>query len=141
MPLETYLRARRSAPLHVQVDVTEVPRELPALGVVRISARIARIFRGRHLLRLGDDVSFEISVCERMTDIPTGGTWWIQADALARAQFMEVFLDGTPPGCQVALWQSTIIDAPSARPRMGLWSHEPGWRDWLVFLKRRFADA
>lgn len=135
MPLETYFRARRLAPLHVQVDVTEVPRELPVLGAVRISARVARIFRGRHLLRLGDEVSFEISVCKRMADIPTNGTWWIQAEALARAQFMEVFLEGTPPSCQVALWQSTIIDAPSARPRMGLWRHKPGWRDWLLFFK------
>lgn len=146
MPPETYLRARRSAPYHVQVELAEVPRELPEVGQVQVSARVVRVFRGSRRLRVGDGVGFEVSACRRGADIPTGGAWWTPAERLAEARFMEAFLEGTPPTCRVSLWQAQIIEAPSPRPQMGLWELEPGWRDsllrfldWLGFLKSRFA--
>lgn len=142
MPLETYLRARRSAPYHVQVELVEAPRELPELGHVRISARVVRVFRGSSRLRAGDGVAFELSVCNRGAHAPPGGTWWTPAEKLAKARFMEVFLEGALPTCQVSLWQSQIVEVPSRRPQMGLWKLEPGWRDSLRFLDRlRFLKS
>jgi hypothetical protein len=39
---------------------------------------------------------------------------------LQLARYLEVFLDGTPPACEIRLWQQTILDAPTAQPIMSV---------------------
>jgi hypothetical protein len=132
LPPDVYLQARRSAAYHVQVELLNVPKEMPQLGRVRLSAKVVRAFRGGRQVRMGSRVSFEVSVCGPNADVPVGGTVWTDSGHLAAARFMEVFLDGNPPDLHIPLGESRIIDVPSRTPRMGVWDWEPSWKDTFV---------
>jgi hypothetical protein len=121
MPYETYLNGRRSALFHVQVELKKVPDELPEKGYVFVEANVGRVFRTNGQLKIGDPVRFDVNVIHKNAPRHPGGAWYIDSDALACARFMEVFLNGTPPECPVALWQTRIIDAFSDLPQMELY--------------------
>jgi hypothetical protein len=134
MPWETYLSARRSARYHVQVELEGAPAGLPDLGDVTVEGRVVRVFRTDGRLQVGDRVRFAVSVCRAGAKVPAGGAWWKPAEELAAARFLEAFLDGTPPDCAVALWQSQIVGAPSDVPQMGSGGagrRRGGFRAWL----------
>ncbi|HVS36442.1 MAG TPA: hypothetical protein VMS17_12825 [Gemmataceae bacterium] len=76
------------------------------------------MFRTDGRLQFGDRVRFAVSVLGEAVMPCPGGTLWTCHESLAAARFMEAFLDGTPPDCQVALWQTKIVDAPSDAPRI-----------------------
>jgi hypothetical protein len=102
--------ARREAPFHIQMAVE-------ARYVVRDEAQIAgkvvRVFRTDGRLKEGDDITWTIAVC-RPGDEPTGPAYIYVAD-LARASFIEVYLQGTPPSCHLAAYEFTLIDGPTER--------------------------
>jgi len=106
-----------------------------------------RVFRGGENLRLGDPAHFVLSVLRGDEDsrtIPIGGTIWTNYHDLQTAQYLEVFLDGIPPECAVALWQHVIIDEPTARPVMAVPAQSAGQiarslrQSILVLLRRMF---
>ena len=117
LPLSHYEQARRDAEFHVQVKIRHVQSNVATPGQARVDAEVIRIFRGQHALKLGDAVRFVVSVLtgnENFKDVPFGGTIWTNYNDLQAAKYLEVFLDGLPPECAVALWQLVIIDSPSA---------------------------
>ena len=105
LPLSHYEQARRDAEFHVQVKIRHVQSNVATPGQARVDAEVIRIFRGQHALKLGN---------ENFKDVPFGGTIWTNYNDLQAAKYLEVFLDGLPPECAVALWQLVIIDSPSA---------------------------
>ena len=117
---ETYLRARKLARFHVQVKLEDarLPSSYP--GEARIIAIVVRLFRGNEGLAVGDRVTFDLCVVQHMDQIPTSGEWWTLAARVSAGQLMEAFLDGEPPDCKLAHWQSMLIDADSAEPQMKL---------------------
>jgi hypothetical protein len=126
---ETYLRARRWARFHVQVELEEVPENDPSFSDVPVNARVVRVFRHkwrwwhwpwRWRLKVGDRVSYLVSVVSEGDPIRPGGVFWTPYGALKNAKFMEVFLNGAPPRCSVAAWQGQIIDHATDEPVMNL---------------------
>jgi hypothetical protein len=88
-------------------------------------------------------VTFAVSVLTPDTPrkrIPIGGTRWTDYAALRAAAYLEVFLDGQPPACKVALWQLAIIPAPTDRPTLkGLFPVATPVRAVRRFLSRVFC--
>jgi len=117
---ETYLRARRTARFHVQVQIREVqlPSEYP--GEARVVALVDQVFRGNDHLACGEQIKFRLSVIEHLDQMQTDGTMWVLAHRVVAGQLLEVFLNGAPPDCEVALWQSALIERVSLEPQMTL---------------------
>ena len=119
LPASRYKEARRNAVYHVQVELIGPLPMIDTPGKVKVKAQVATVFRGSTSLKVGDQVTFEIAVT-RKTDhpdsLPYGGQIWTDFDKLEAARFMEVFLNGEPPDCEVALWQSKLINSVTTSP-------------------------
>lgn len=127
LSLSHYEQARRDAEFHVQVEIRHVQRNVATPGQACVDADVIRIFRGQHALKLGDAVRFVVSVLtgnESLDDVPIGGTIWTNYNNLQEARYLEVFLDGLPRECAVALWQLAIIDSPSDLQHLDCMPHE-----------------
>jgi hypothetical protein len=118
LPASHYRQARHNAEFHLQVELMEIPATATTPCNITVSAKVVQVFRARTSLHRGDTVTFGIAVNRPGDDIPAGGAIWIDYDNLASHRFMEVFLDGEPPECNVALWQCRLLDAPSQTPQM-----------------------
>ena len=117
MPFEASIRARREAPLHVQLQLTRVPANCPSRGdVVPIEGRVVRIFRGQSLVEAGATIRFPLWVCEK-GDEPTGPAY-VHHGALLQASHLEAYLYGTPPDCEVAAYEFVLLNGASQDPRL-----------------------
>jgi hypothetical protein len=96
----------------VPAPVGKTPAHVPVAG------RVRRIFRGDEGLRLADEVLFSVAVCRPRDRIPCGGGLWMQLADFEGARYLEVFLEGTPPRCQVVCSQAVVIEAPSDAPHL-----------------------
>ncbi len=117
---EQYQAARQRALFHGQVRILTVATEVRTPGQASVEAGIVKIFRGPPPFLPGAEVRFDVSVLsgdEPLEQIPLGGTIWTNLTALRAASYLEVFLNGNPPECEIALWQQRIIDQPSDRPQ------------------------
>jgi hypothetical protein len=119
LPSTRYDQARRDATFHVQVELNEISSTADTPGEISVCAKVVQIFRARKPLRRGEAVKFGVAVNRPGDELPAGGTLWIDYDNLASHCFLEVFLNGDPPNCTVALWQYQLIDSPSKEPTMG----------------------
>jgi hypothetical protein len=135
---EQYQNARRTAEFHGQVRIlkVEIPKRTPAH--VLVQAEIVHTFRGPTTYAPGAFVRFRVSVLkgdEPLDRIPIGGTIWKNLNDLVGAEFIEVFLNGEPPDCEVDLWQSAIISEPSSSPDLDSGNvtlgRELRWPSWL----------
>ena len=132
LPGPAYVEARRQARYHVQVElahagVVKTPAHVPVTGHVR------RIFRGDDRLGLGDEVHFKVAVCRPGDSLPPGAGPWRHLRDFEAAKYMEVFLDGTPPECQVVLGQCFVIAAPLDTPSMPAPTEEEVAAAWAAF--------
>ena len=118
LPASQYRQARHEAAFHIQVKLTQVPSTADAPGEITVSAKVVQIFRARKPLHPGDTVKFSVAVNRPGDEMPASGTLWIDYNNLASHRFMEVFLDGDPPDCHVALWQYQLLDSASEEPKM-----------------------
>jgi hypothetical protein len=105
------LAARRTAPFHIQMALETRAVER---GRAQIAGKVVRVFRTDGRLAEGSNVGFEIWVCQP-GDEPTGPAY-IYADTLAKASFLEAYLRGTPPACELAAYEFTAVDAPTDQP-------------------------
>jgi hypothetical protein len=86
-------------------------------GMVPVAGRVVAVFRGDGKLNSGDEVRFSAAVYRNPNEIPPGGWSWISKDAFSNAEYLEVFLNGEPPNCEVADYQVLVIDTPTQSPR------------------------
>ena len=90
-------------------------------GACGVTGDVVRIFRDRRAtLKMGTRLAFTVS-CARRGDPPiVGGTIWKDYDRLMNAKYLEVFLNQDSGRYEVALWQSRIIEGPTAEPAFGV---------------------
>ena len=109
--IEGRLAWRREAPFHIQMTVET---RAVVRGWVHIEGKVVRVFRTDGRLKQSDVVRWEVWVC-RPGGEPTGPAY-IYEDDLARASFIEAYLHGTPPNCELAAYEFTVVDAPTEQP-------------------------
>jgi hypothetical protein len=118
IPLEGRLHQRRTAPFHVQLEL-EKPHAIKWVpDEIRIHGRAVRVFRTDGRLAAGDHLTFPLWVC-RPRDEPTGQAY-IYFDDLMTASYLEAYLWGTPPDCELAAYEFRVIRAPSEEPTLTL---------------------
>lgn len=115
---ERYLLARHEARYHVVVEVLSATLIKRTPGPMRIEGRVVEVYRSDGTLKPGDPVHFVESVHRPGDEIPAGGTIWKSEAEVLSARFIEAFLDGEPPACAVALWQSEVIPELTGVARM-----------------------
>ncbi|MEG4590048.1 hypothetical protein QUA54_33255 [Microcoleus sp. MOSTC5] len=104
-----------------------------------IKGKVVCIFRGRRSIRIGDSVEFDVAVEGEPYILRTSGILWLNYSNLLQANYMEVFLNGKPPNCSIALYQYELIEAPTKNPTLS--SPQPKWWDkplevWHYFIRR-----
>jgi hypothetical protein len=107
---------RCTAPFHVQLELEKVRNGEQVSGQKQFRGRVVRVFRTDSRLTIGDDIEFPLWVCQK-GDEPTGPAY-IYDDDLAGAAFMEAYLYGTPPSCELAAYEFGVISAPTDQPTM-----------------------
>lgn len=108
-----YKQARDEAQLHVQVELLEKPQYLDGDNEnFSLLGKIIRIFRGSQYCHVGQVVNFNAAV-KASSDCYCSGVLWLNHQDFLQNDFMEVFLNGQPPECAVALYQYELIAAPT----------------------------
>lgn len=117
MPPWVYDKARETAMFHVQVKILNVTGPAQTPGPCMVTGEVVRIFRDTPgTLKAGVTIKFTVDCSKPGGLVIVGGTLWTDYDSLMRAKYLEVFLDRTERGYEVALWQSRVIGAPTAQP-------------------------
>ena len=115
---EFYRQARFDAPFHVQVGIEKVTPPANGPGNCTVAGKVATVFRDAgNKLPVGSPVSFAVACHRAGEQVPIGGAMWIDTDALSSAKYIEAYLTPGVDGYAVAMWNSKIIDAPSATPQ------------------------
>ena len=125
------IAARRNAPFHVQVELTDLPTDPPE-NYVRIGGAVVRVFRSDGTLNFGDSVSFEVWVCSRGKE-PTGPRYVYHQDLVGMGH-VEAYLDGKPPDCGFVGYEYTLVPGPSEQPTLTLGELNAA-RKWWQFWK------
>jgi hypothetical protein len=118
LPQSFYNNARHEARFHVQVRLDAIHASPPGPRFFPVEATVVRVFRGDTVLKPGDPISFDLPVAWPEDEIPAGGVLWQSFAHVSNSSYAEVFLNGDPPRCEIALSQCLTIDAPSDTPHM-----------------------
>jgi hypothetical protein len=112
---EEYRKARDGAQFHLQLEIRKVdwPKRTP--GICTVEGTVARVFRGT--LAAGTPMRLALSCKRRYERAPPGGEHWTYTEDLARAKFLEAYVDRDAQGYAIAAWQSDLIGAPSDQPQ------------------------
>ena len=105
------LRARRLAPLHLQLELDPWGSLCSTSGPKSIGGRVSRIFQGHDKISVGDRVRFSVNVCLVGDETPPGAAYLLEDD-LRHATYMEAYLDGTPPHCHIVLDECATLAGP-----------------------------
>jgi hypothetical protein len=118
MAPEYYQKARAEAPYHVQIAITRVEAPRTGAGACAVEGQVLRIFKDA-TGKLSKDMIIGFPVaCRRQSDVvPIGGTVWLDTSALEHADYMEVYLDDSAEGFDVALWNYKLITELSPAPQ------------------------
>jgi hypothetical protein len=130
VPYIGHLRARLRARFHVQAQVSHSGAEFRTPAAIPVKGRIVRVFRSGGALRVGDEVMFSVNVCRPNDEIPPGPAF-MPYETFIRATHMEVYLNGEPPMCEVALDERVAIDGLSRAPWL-----RASWFAYVVELIR-----
>ena len=133
MPLPAYLETLFRARYHVQMEL-EQPRvigQTPAY--VAVSGWVGRVFRGDGAIQPGDLVRFRVAVCRPGDSIPVGGQLWVPLENFAPARYLEVFLNGVPPECEVAGSGYRVIEKFTHAPCVAAPTDEEVTAAWKRF--------
>jgi len=117
VPYVGLLAARLRARFHVQVRVTHREPEFRTPAAVPVKGCVVRVFRGGAALSVGDEIGFSVHVYRSGDDIWTGPSFMLYESFMSR-NHMEVFLNGNPPHCEVALDECIALDHPTRKPRL-----------------------
>lgn len=135
--LEARMHWRKGAPFHVQIELHQGSMQFQLPCPVEIQGRVVRVFRTDGRLVPGDGVAFVLWICRR-GDEPTGLAY-VYHDDLVRATHMEVYLHGTPPKCELAAYEFTILNGASDEPTMSVAQLEKKLRSTEVFNRRNWT--
>ena len=113
---EERLKWRKTAPFHVQLQLTELTERLKAPSETIVRGTLVRVFRTDGRLRTGDPVAFKLWVCEPGNE-PTGPAF-IYLSAFVQARYLEAYLYGDPPKLELAAYEFAVLPFPSDAPRL-----------------------
>ena len=117
MPPWVYQEARDKAMFHLQAKIIWVQEPAHTPGECSVTGKVMRIFRDKPgTLQQGARLDFTVSCTKPGDPMIVGGTIWTDYNKLVKARYLEVFLNRTDQGYEVALWQSQIIEEPTAQP-------------------------
>jgi hypothetical protein len=122
MSPQVYENARANAPMHVQLIRVGAVHRPEYSDSVRIRGRIVRIFRDReHALHFGEAISFTVPGTGRSPSEPPmlSGTIYHDGERLARARWVEAFLESWNSEMQLVRSQLIVIGHPTLRPVAG----------------------
>ena len=114
IPIEGRLKWRQTAPFHIQLELTNNQNMPFKLGEVRVQGQVVSVFRTDGRLTDGDQIVFKLWVC-REGDEPTGPAY-VYYDDFMHMVYMEAYLYGNPPECELAAYEFCPISAPSDEP-------------------------
>jgi len=117
VPLAGHLQARKNARFHVQVKIGKIPTDIQTPAQVLVEGVVVQVFRSDGSLGLGDRVGFLVWVCREGDHVPLGPVCGF-LDRLASATHIEVYLNGAPPRCEVALDEWLPLETASDEPRL-----------------------
>lgn len=116
---ESYEQARKNALLHIQIELDPIDLKIEERELnFSITGKIVRIFRGNQICQLEKFINFDIAVCSSDAPVLMSGILWLNYSDLLDRKYLEVYLDGKPPNCSVALFQYKSIEAPTEQPVM-----------------------
>jgi hypothetical protein len=131
---------RKTAPYHLQLELDqkaiqlELAKEYQHWDGSRIECRVVRLFRSNKGLTIDDRVSFRIFVCEPGLE-PTGPAYIYKKD-LVQTTFMEAYLHGEPPECQLAAYEFEILkNGPTKKPVMSVGQLKKSMKRWWEVWK------
>jgi hypothetical protein len=107
---------RMKAPFHVQLELGERAELSKMPGETLVPGRAVRVFRTDGRLQNGDRIAFTLWVCEP-GDEPTGPAF-IYQDAFVQAKYLEAYLCGSPPNCQLAAYEFAVLPFPTDEPTL-----------------------
>ena len=122
MAPEVYERARADAAMHVQllrVGALERPGHEAS---ARVHGRVVRVFRDRdRRLHWAKGIAFDVSIIDRSRSGPPelSGRIYHDGDRLARARWLEVFLDYDQGEFRLVRSQLVVIRRPTWEPVCG----------------------
>ena len=115
--------------MQIKLKTDHIPREL---GLVPVQGEVVSKFRGDDKLCVGNEVSFRVALHPDDSQVIFG--WYnTQLGEFKEAKFLEVFLDGIPPKCEVSDCRVLIVGAPSTTPsahvptEKELWDQPAEW--------------
>jgi hypothetical protein len=115
--LEGRVYWRTTAPFHVQFQL-EKEEHVKIPSAIFMGGQVVRVFRSDGRLGLGDRVRFKIWLCQP-GDEPTGPAF-IYHSAFTRARYIEAYLHGQPPDCDLAAYELEVLSAPTDEPTMSV---------------------
>ena len=114
--LEGRVKGRMTAPYHVQFQLDKKAEPLKVPSDIVLCGQVVRVFRSDGRLGRGDRVGFKIWVCQPGDEIT--GPAFIHHDAFMQASYIEAYLYGTPPDCNLAAYEFAVLSAPTDEPSM-----------------------
>jgi hypothetical protein len=112
---EEYRKARDGAQFHLQLEIRKVTMPARTPGICTVEGVVARVFRGA--LAAGTPMQLALSCKRRDERAPPGGEHWTFTEDLARAKYLEAYVNREAQGYAVAAWQSDLIATPSDQPQ------------------------
>jgi hypothetical protein len=117
VPYICHLAARLHARFHVQVELIRSGAAPQTPAAIPTKARVVRVFRGNGAINVGDEIMFSVHVAGR-----NGEVWedfcFLPYETYIQATYMEVFLNGEPPRCEVAQDECIPLVSSTRTPRL-----------------------
>lgn len=119
LPPYVYEEARRNAPYHVQVALSNVAAPAQTPGYCRVTGKIVTLFRDTTgKLSIGQPIEFLMACMKETDEHIIGGTIYTYLNRLTAAKYLEAYLVEHDSALEVARSQSLIIEAPSSTPQL-----------------------
>lgn len=117
IPWREKMAAFDAVDLHVQVALQNLARDFhQPYGMLRVSAKVVRIFKAPEQITIGSDLEFDLPVYTGdKGEFPDGWLHCWYEDLLLHPH-LEVCLNGNPPLCRLAEDLVETIPGPTAAP-------------------------
>jgi hypothetical protein len=115
--LKGRLAARRNAPIHVHLELVKFSARPRMPSEVQIEGMVVRVFRGDASLQPELLYCFPHGSARGETSLPAA---YVYYKDLVAASHMEVYLYGTPPHCNIAVYEYVLLNGPSLDARMSV---------------------
>ncbi|MFZ4761960.1 MAG: hypothetical protein ACOYK8_04010 [Alphaproteobacteria bacterium] len=114
-PASSFIHARKKSAHNVQIKVTHIEPPSSSYGICHVKGKVVNVFKTKSgILQADHPVHFFVSCANpgSVTGSLGRGTLWLSKPAVIKAQYMEVYLNGTTEFV-AAMGQACIIEQPT----------------------------